>query len=215
MTARGGTSLLLTRLREERGASLAIVAVGMVVFLAGAAISVDLGMLFVAHGQAQRAADASALAGAGWLVTVPGDTTGARQAAIHYAARNDILGDSVVVRPGDVTFPENNKIRVWVYRTKSRNDPVPTIFARVLGVDVVDVAVKAAAKLWPAGAVDCVLPIMLPDRWEELGGNPDFFDQGIDNYIPWLAPDGSVNSGYTGYSENDYGTQVVIRQVSG
>lgn len=190
-------------------------AAALVVLLACAAIAIDVGMLFAAHLQAQRAADAAALAGAGWLATVPGDTAGARKTAIEYAAKNDILGDSVVVRPGDVTFPQQDKVRVWVYRIAARNDPVPTIFARVLGIGAVDVSAKAAAILWPADAVDCVLPIMLPDRWQELGGNPDFYDPGIDNYVPWLDANGNVNSGYTGYSESDYGMQIVIKKVAG
>jgi Flp pilus assembly protein TadG len=187
--------------RDERGASLAIVAVGMTVFIGMAALAVDLGMLFTARSQAQRTADAAALAAASSLALYPGDPGLARSAAEDIAARNTIMGQSVVVQDGDVTFPSQYRARVWVYRTTARNDPVPTIFARILGINTVDVSAVAAAEATPGSKVDCVLPIMLPDRWQDNGGNPYAYDPGTDYY----------NAATTGYTQADFGTQVTIR----
>lgn len=188
--------------RDERGASLAIVAVSLVVFLGMTALSVDLGMLYVARSQAQRTADAAALAAASSLVYYPTDYGLARTAAKDVAAHNRIMGQPMTTMlDGDITFPTQYKVRVWVYRTKARNDAVGTIFARILGINSVDVVTKAAAQAFPGNRVDCVLPIMLPDRWKDNGGNAYAYDPGIDYY----------NAETTGYTQADYGLQITIR----
>jgi hypothetical protein len=59
MHLRGGN-----RRRSERGQTMALVAVSIVSLLAMAALAIDVVTLYVAHGQAERAADAAALAAA-------------------------------------------------------------------------------------------------------------------------------------------------------
>ncbi len=196
--------------RDERGASLAIVAAALVVFLGMAATAVDMGMLYVARSQAQRTADAAALAGASTLAQYPGREDLARASAIDIGDRNDILGERVVVQAGDVTFPTTHKVRVWVYRTRARGNPVPTLFARILGINEVDVAVKAAAELYPGGAADCVLPLVLPDKYAERSGDPNAYDPGTDDeYIPFDPK--NPDAPHTGYDENNYGDQIILR----
>ena len=55
---------LQTRLRDERGMTLVMVATGMIAFLSATMLAVDVGMLMVARTESQSAADAGALAGA-------------------------------------------------------------------------------------------------------------------------------------------------------
>ena len=55
---------LHSRLRDERGMTLVMVATGMLAFLSATAFAVDVGMFMVARTESQRAADAGALAGA-------------------------------------------------------------------------------------------------------------------------------------------------------
>ncbi len=50
------------RLRDEQGATLVLVALGISVFLGMVALAVDLGMLLGARTESQRVADAAALA---------------------------------------------------------------------------------------------------------------------------------------------------------
>lgn len=195
-----GSLSLGARLRGERGSTLVIVAAGMAVFLGAAAVSVDMGMLFVARSQAQRAADAAALAAAGILSNQPGDTAAARAEGIAYAAKNDILGKPAAVQGQDVTFPDyptKLKARVWVYRTAARGNPVPTIFARVLGINTADISVKATAQVFPAGGAKCVLPIMIPDWWNDTNG-----DGILDDGETYTAP---------GYTNADYGEPITLR----
>ena len=50
--------------RDERGQTLALVALSIVALLGFAALAIDVATLYVAHSEVQRAADAAALAGA-------------------------------------------------------------------------------------------------------------------------------------------------------
>ena len=50
--------------RRERGVTILIVAVAMIAMLAMLALAIDVGSLYAAEGDAQRTADAAALAGA-------------------------------------------------------------------------------------------------------------------------------------------------------
>ncbi len=59
---------------RERGVTMALVAVSMVAIISMAAISIDLGSLYEARAEAQRAADLAALAGAR-VISVSGTTT--------------------------------------------------------------------------------------------------------------------------------------------
>ena len=73
--------------RGRRGAAMVFIAISLAVLFGFAALAIDLGMLFVAREDAQRAADASALAGASaFLDYAPGDATPyAHERAMEYA----------------------------------------------------------------------------------------------------------------------------------
>ncbi len=50
--------------KNERGITIVLVAFSLLALLGMAALAIDVSTLYVAHGEAQRAADAAALAGA-------------------------------------------------------------------------------------------------------------------------------------------------------
>jgi hypothetical protein len=90
---------------NERGVSILLVAVGMVFVLGMAGLGVDLASLYVGRSQAQRAADAGALAGAQALVSSgcttslgpdisPGCQAIARQRAVTVGNANFVAGKS-------------------------------------------------------------------------------------------------------------------------
>lgn len=221
-----------TRLGEERGATLALVAVGSTVLIGMAAIAIDLGMLMTAKTQAQRVADAAAHSGAVRLARLAEAPRAereseAREAAKEMAALNDILGesyDAAHMQDGDITFPEDHEVRVVVYRNRARGNPLGTIFAPILGINEVDMAVDATAAVFIGGAAECALPIALPDRWTETKGTEDWptlddtfdpddtEDEGTDDYIAWQ--DGTGGS-HTGYDNDSYGFQVKLRTTGG
>lgn len=219
-------------LRDERGATLVLVALGSVVLIGCAAIAIDLGMLLTAKTEAQRVADAAAHSGAVALARHAASSEAtreeeARESAKETAAANDILGDAYDgLLDEDVTFPEPHKVRAVVYRNTARDNPLGTLFARILGINEVDMAVDATAAVFIGGAAKCALPIALPDRWSEDGGPPlvkptlddtfdpdDTDDDGTDEYVSW---DEDGNQGfYTGYDDESAGFEVKLRTAGG
>jgi len=177
---------------DDRGATAAFVAIGLLMMLGMVALAVDMGMLLGARTDSQRVADSAALAGAASFFTAPNDTDRPRQWAIEYAAMHTVSGTTADVRPEDVdVLLAEKKVRVRVRNIAARSNAIRTIFARVLGWDEVNVGTVAAAQLSPAGAGNCPLPLALPDRWTEDVNDDLYFGPPNDLYIPYtdLDPD--------------------------
>jgi len=173
---------------DDRGATAAFVAVGIVMMLGMVALAVDMGMLLGARTDSQRVADAAALAGAASFLTAPNDADRPRQWAIEYAAKNTVLGTTADVRAEDVdVLMAEKKVRVRVRNITARGNAIRTIFARVLGRDEVNVGTVAAAEVSPAGAGNCPLPLALPDRWTEDPHDDLYFGAPNDLYVRYQA----------------------------
>jgi len=152
-------------LSDERGSVTVMVALTMTSLIALMALGIDLGALFNARSEAQRAADAAALAGASAFLEHQQQNAHriATERAIDFATSNDIRGRPIA--PEDVTITVN--LDSSTVRAQVRRDGVPTWFARVFGVDAVDVGAEATAWAGPAGAAQCVKPFAVPDLWDE------------------------------------------------
>ncbi len=193
----------------EDGATVALIAVSMAALLGTAALAVDVGMLMNARTEAQRVADLASLAGAGVLATQPSNATLAEQEAINFAAQNNVNGTAATVQSQDVDVDLPNRlVRVRVERSTARGNPVPTFFAQVFGVNSVDIGAQGAAKVFGATGASCLLPIALPDKWANFGSAEWDLAEG-DAYIPPGQP------GYTGYTDSDIGTQIVLKPSQG
>ena len=211
------TALNCPRLvRNERGSVLALVAAGLVVFIGMAALSIDLGMIYSGRSEAQRSAEAGAHAGASILALASNDVDGARAAARTYTEANQVRQGTLEVLDEDIDVDlPNQLVRVRVQRSEARGNPVATFFARVLGIPTVNISAMAAAQAWPGGGVNCILPLIIPDRWSLTSSTPyqwptmsETFDpDGDDLYIPW----GAAGPGPpTGYGTPDRGTPIQI-----
>lgn len=174
-----------------------LVAFMLVALLGAASLALDLGMLYVARSQAQQAADAAALAGAdalansGCITAAYGCVAGGAQEtqaslqAETVGAQNYVMGQAADIRNSDVSFqypnPEEPEITVTVQRTVARGNAVPTLMARVFGVDAVNVVARATAEAYnPTGGTvpvgyGCVAPFLVPncdpDHLNIPGGN--------------------------------------------
>jgi Flp pilus assembly protein TadG len=192
------------RTRDERGMTIVLVAVVLVAILGIAALAIDVGMWMTSRSEVQRVADLSALAGAGMLIPRPTDAAAAESAAIVYAAQNDVRQLAAQVLPQDVdVILDSAKVRVRVYRTQARGSALATFFANFLGTSTVDVGAVAAAEAWPASSANCLLPIALPDKWNNLGS------------LEWDPSEGDT---YTppGYIEpDDIGYQISLKPAQG
>ncbi len=203
---------------DERGVALFIAAGSMVALTSAVALAVDVGMLYTARTEAQRTADGAALAGAGALIESPGNAALATQLAMQFAGLNKVNGDAAVVLAEDVQVDtDENLVTVQVLRTEDRGTAIPTFFARIFGVNSVNVGVWATAEAAVAGGINCPLPVAVPDRWYEAGGagnDPETFDPDRgDYYTPWFTgtyEDPVYNEAYTGYAQSDIGAPFVL-----
>lgn len=200
----------------ERGATLVFVALLLVSFFGFMALAVDVGMMMTARSEAQRTADAAALAGASEYMDMNGVATEAESRARDFAGQNTIR--RVLVNPdpdaGEVevqVLHDDQEVQVWVGRA------IPTFFARLIGIDEVPVRAMASARVFEAGAAKCLKPFAVPDSWVDHEGNGD-----PENYVRFEGDnnDGGPGERATGYGSNfrdgdgrlgDYGRQISLK----
>jgi Flp pilus assembly protein TadG len=204
---------------EEDGFSLVFVGLGFMAFLAVSMLAIDVGMLMTARSQAQNSADAGALAGATALVYNNWDDRSASGPAVRNALGasrgNQVMAATVSVNPEDVTFPpapdgQNSRVKVNVFRTTVRGNPVSTLIAQYFGIATADIDATATAEASPADAMTCVLPFTIPDRWIEKQTPPFDPEDGYASGDVYIGPMDKVN--YTGYdAERDKGIEVRLK----
>lgn len=219
-----------TGFSSERGAAIVFVAVSLPALLGFLALGIDLGMLFVARTDAQRAADAAALAGASAFIdnSSANAVTPAQDRAMEYARRNTFRNGPIDSNEITVTvIPESSKVGVLVHR-----DSVRTWFGWLFGIRTVPVSAYAAAVANSAGDALCIRPFAVPDMWSDANGDENGnhqWDQGEvwrlgdnpgDFYQKYTGPDGgAAETGYGSawrnppYSSvvNDFGRQIKIK----
>jgi hypothetical protein len=219
-------------LRDEKGATLAVTAVMIAGVLSLLALAIDLGMLRTARAEAQRAADAAALAGAQEFlrVTPPSAAvTPARTQAMAFARRNWIR--KVQIDSTEVTIqviPAQEKVWVRIERTG-----LSLWFARLLGRSFGTVNAAAAAAAMPASAAKCVAPWAVPDIWHDAGDDTDGdrvwdtgeqwnFGDDLGDYYQMYNNNPLANPAETGYGSawrngngsgitNDFGMPMVLK----
>jgi hypothetical protein len=171
------------RLRKDSGVALVTVAVGMVSLLAMLVIALDVVNLYVSSDQAQKSADAAALAGAEAFVTsgrttnpsgVPlnsvcnGGTGDADLRAQALAAQNPVAGlaSNTVTTSCPTTAPDGNPhIQVTVAQPG-----IGTFFSRIWGHRVSSVSATAVAEAYnpsfdPAGPPSAPIAIHGVKPW--------------------------------------------------
>ena len=180
---------------NDRGISILIVAVSMVFVLGIAGLGIDLASLYVGRSEAQRAADAAALAGAQALASEPDCvnsgsgtlssycTTLATQQAQAVGNANLVAGASpnIGTLTTDVTFPSTSvndpQIQVIAARDTAHDNPMPTFFVKIFGITSANVSAKAVAEAYasngtgPAVGTRCVKPWLIPNC-DPLNTNP-------------------------------------------
>lgn len=151
-----------TRWAKERGQTLLLACCALILLLAMAAMSIDFSMMYVARNEAQRAADAAALAGAtvfrdSGCTSAPGTAGSCTSAAVQTAVKaqakgtgsqNKVFGQAASIADADITFPVSpSPSDPLVQVTVRRN--LPTVFAgalkSMLGGAKTPVAVAATA----------------------------------------------------------------------
>lgn len=222
MTKRLRATLVRLR-RDRRGSVLMLTAISLVAILGTVALAVDVGLLYSARGEAQKAADAAALAGAGNFLAVPDDGAAAGQVAETIGELNTVRERGVEIEPPEdvVVDLAAKRVTVTVRRIAARGNAVPAFFARIFGLAGIDVAATATAEAVPVGSVGCVKPFAPPDAFKDVNGNGRY-DPGNDYYDTEETGYGSdfrnttpANNGMdpngTIY-QNDFGRPVVLKE---
>jgi Flp pilus assembly protein TadG len=208
-------------LREERGVTLVLMALMLFLALGMSALVIDYGMIKAAKAEAQRAMDASALAGAS--VFQLGDPafnydSAARARAKDYAVRHTV--HNVVV---DTAPPPGGNLTVIVDLGAEKvtatytGHGIPLWFANIFGTSTMAINALATAHAVDAGVSACLMPVALPDMWvnnspdlaEDANGNGlvDFNDRNGNHQWDWNKKD-NLNEAWEQWvydpSEGDY-----------
>ena len=127
------------KIKSKRGQAMILTLVFMTVILGMAAAVVDVGAWYRTHRQMQNNADAAALAGA---TALPESTGQASSLAVTYANRNGggVTGPDIVFSSKEVA---NDQIQVTARKQ------VPGVFAKLFGLDSVNVRAHATALAAP------------------------------------------------------------------
>ena len=155
--------------RDERGSTLALMAIGLFASAGIAALAVDIGYFYLLKGNLQTTADVSALAAVRQLP----DEDAARTTAVAYAIMNmptsahgNVLASTDVVTgnwdSGSRTFTAAgtplNAVQVVTRRSQANGNAAGTFFARVIEHNFVDIRSSAVAVASSDGEA-CVLAL--------------------------------------------------------
>ena len=147
-------------INNQKGAVIVTTALTVVVIMGFAALAVDVGYLLTGRNQLQNAVDAAALSGASGLLGVAGlvnDQSFAINNAVQVANLNMIMNNPLNINSGDVSFPNANAVSVNSIQTLNM------FFARVLGINTMNVSASATASLLPLIGTRRIRPFAVPE----------------------------------------------------
>ena len=131
-------------IKRRSGIAFIYVALGMTVFLGVAAIVVDLGYAYTRRGEAQKAADSAAMAGASELAFGKGKADdAAKKYAEFYGYKNGVKGAFV-----ETSLPTATEFQVRLGK------PEPIFFAGALGFTPRNVVASAVATYTSPGMLE-------------------------------------------------------------
>ncbi len=160
---RGGTprrGRRTTSRRERRGAALALIVLTLLVLLGSAGLAIDLGRGYVTQVQLSRAVDAGALAAA--RVLRNGEAVAREEAEAVARANGVAIGIADIAT--QVAFGTNDRGENTVTFTATRT--LPTVFMRVLGIDMMNLRAEAEAAVPP---LDIVIVLDTSGSLEQAG----------------------------------------------
>jgi hypothetical protein len=163
--------------RSERGQIAILIGLMITALVGFSALAIDVGSLVSDKRDLQNAADAMALAGAQDLPS----QTSASSTARTWAGKNGVSEDeiaSIEVLQQSLPSRPNPEIKVTLHRHHH------TILARVIGIDSVDMDVKASAIKTSPGGTDRVAP------WSVLEAALQNIEPGDLATIKWDAQNG-------------------------
>jgi Flp pilus assembly protein TadG len=210
---------------SRRGQTAVVVALSSVVLFSTAALAVDLGYARVVDQELQNGADAAAHGGAYSLDGTAAGMAGARGLAVQVGGDNIAATEPIALDPNEANAADGDVVLgYWDHRegtfTPRTDDPyyvnavsvhaerpaLQTFFAHIFGRRSVAVGAKAISvrEFGGASAVDCFLPLAIPDCLIGYhGGVADLTDvqialapAGVDS-VGWARPNGIPNASWS------------------
>jgi Flp pilus assembly protein TadG len=182
---------------RERGVTLVIMAVTILMTLGMAALAIDYGMIKTAKAEAQRAMDAAALAGASaFQVSDPAVDKNALAIARakEFAAKHTVRGVAIDPVTEVQVFPDAEPGPDTVGVTWTRPD-LRLWFASMFGSKTMGLTAHATAQAAESGTATCLKPVALPDMWNNINnvtaantGKGTQLEDKNGNHV-WDAPD--------------------------
>lgn len=152
---------MLKMMRNDRGSSVVILAVGIVAFLGFMAIVADMGRLYWEKSRMTIIVDAAAIAGIQEMLPPPGSQSAAQTVAESYATLNGARTGEVVATPASD--------RLTVTGTRQ----VPLFFTGLFGKSTSSVAVTTVAIIGPTSSATGLVPFAIAyDTLKDSSGNP-------------------------------------------
>lgn len=136
-------------LHEQRGSSIVLVGLALLVLLATMALVVDGGTVFVERSHLQKTANAAVLSGAQELIHQQADVSGVIQTILQRHQESTSLQSSAILMGQNVSVQLAKTVRLG--------------FSKLLGKDTVTVAANAAAKILPMGSAKGAAPLGIDD----------------------------------------------------
>ena len=225
--------MLRPSMRSERGAIIIQVAIALLGLMAFSAFVLDYGVMWASRGQVQTSADAAAIAGAVSLTYDNTTTANVKLRAQKVGLLNTVWGAPPDIQTSDIeiiTCPptpglpnSDTCVRARAFRNQARSNALPTIFARLAGVNSQGVQAVAVARAIAANGTSCLKPWVVGDKWldTQVGGwdqTATYVETGAaptggDSYVAPTATDPG-----TGFSAKDangnptyYGYQMVLK----
>jgi hypothetical protein len=185
--------------RNERGVTLALMALTVFLTLGMAALAIDYGMIKSAKAEAQRAMDSAALAGASaFLINDPNQpkTTIAIDRAKQYA-RQHVIHSVIVDTLGACGTAEvcvtvdlaNERVRADFARAN-----IGLWFGSIFGSRTMGITASATAHAVESGITTCLMPVAIADKWHNT--LPDLQEDANNNGI-WDYKDANNDLNWT------------------
>jgi Flp pilus assembly protein TadG len=171
---------LLPRIKNNRGATIVIVAIFLTVLIGFVALAVDIGYMYATRNELQNVADAAALAGAGYLGSVYATLSYSNQQNYTFkrddvfavvdqvAEKNKAAGlqisivnseDDLIIgtwngNTVDATLNGPDAVQVTARRDGTANTAITSFFAQIIGINEIPLSAVATAALTGPAVVD-------------------------------------------------------------
>jgi Flp pilus assembly protein TadG len=233
---------VMSRINDQSGVTAVVVAIVIPILIGITALAVDMGYVMTTKNELQNVGDAAALAAARQLGAIYQGMTYEQQqdyvsnpatiqpVAMDIAGSNRAGGENIAINAPDIVIGQWNSntktltstlsrpdaVRVTGRRDASANGPITTFFARILGIDTVDLSALATAALTgqsTAGEGDLELPIGISSYFFE--SDELFCDDSI-TFSPTNDPESCA--GWTTFQlspSNDITIRRILQEVPG